>query len=1618
MPTSGSSRLSVWIILLSFVETAVCTAFPAAFPDTLSGSNGFGAFSIIRTDTSFSGTVCTGQVIVDGTYDADSVYLMRAQLGTSDFRTRIAYLPGDSVWSNATLLISSFCRNLIDISLNLQQQGTPLPSGEIELVESLLLGESDPVCESPFTKPFRIEFFSASLSGDFIVEAACMAIINPGTVTNLASTNIHDLGTLVSFSPPDITPTFQSSNFIIAGTVTLFGGVDADSVYLDGSIGRASLDALSLSTRSLVVESGDLSITEALSASKVGFGGLPQKFSVSGNSIVGARSIQTPKIFSSSSVVTSVGLVQADRLDLFGGSLNAGNFDVPIVFMTGGSVSVSGTTLVDTLTMSPGDFSGGQSMTAAKITGTGSTLGGTLIQVKQGPALIDLTGSQINAGTLDADHMLLNTCNVSAGTLLTEQTIANNSSFNAGLLNARVGRSLFFLNVGSVTSNHINAGTYDIRDVTTIAPFIEGDTLLTLRGSIHDQNEDSLRVQFLHGSLIDSTLVFSGMIYASLAQAEVTQGSRFESDRRGDGPRQEEIAFPGELLHRSTGASYGGYGGTNGSLNVNAFTPADDPAGFPDFSADEVRRGLGGFGWTDVQHSLGGVGGGRIRIDASSLVWSGYASVNGGDAQRPIPLGYNGGGGGGGGTGGTIHIDVAGQFSGNGRIESNGGNGAYSFGGDLSSQTGSGGSGGRIRINYGTLGLWTGTVKALGGVGGTFDTASIPYYDSFVTPWIDSLNHGGPGTIYWKQIGGNGRILVDGVGGPGGVGRVDGNYPADTLEVHGALVVTNRLTIGGLKLTNGGVLRADNPRVRLRWPPPPAYGISELFSNPGLYTATQAIYPTRVWQDSLRERLTVNVAHDIVVDGTSRFDMTGQGGYGQADYDFANGAYGNRAGGSYGGYGGWGRWGSEHQMGRPNAVYGDPLSPEEVGEGGYGVVQYTNTPHGVTILGGAGGGALRLIAGGSVHVDGKIVSDGGRGKEDTPAADGQGTGGGAGGSIWITASSLSGAGVVSASGGDGSFDEYYELWGGGGGGGRIRFDVGGKASWTGAVMAIGGRGGQHDTSHHSAISWTNPRMHGGAGTVYWNEPSSPSLVIRNFAADSGTSALSGAFPGFALTVQKALVASNGLAVGSLTLADHAILSGDDNRTTLYSFPGNFSVPSRFPLWTPKLPVLLAVDVAENVSIDGTSRIDLSGLGGFSQEDYNSLAGAALNPAGGSHGGVGGTGKVASLFGVSASAYGDSARPMLAGAGGFGEEAVTYSVYDQCGSGGPGGGGLRMSVGGMLTIDGAIRALGFAGTPESVCAPSGGRLGGGGAGGSVFIAASQFLGSGLIDASGGGGAYQASTGNQWSGGGGGGRIALYGNLTGFLGQKRAFGGLGGAGNGADSLLYKGEDGSIVVGSAGPDSLTAFLILNASVSDGDTGVSRIDPIRLVLNKPASAATLILSSSPDPGGWRGTVHYTGDTLFIEHAPLAEQTTYTLRIVQLRSMFGDTLGAGSAKQWRFSTGGTITGVDDKEQVPLTFALEQNYPNPFNPETRIRYQIPEVSGQMSVVVGQTTNKSDVRLSVFDLLGREVAVLVREEKSPGTYTATWNAAAMPSGVYFYRLAAGDFTETRKMVLAK
>ena len=100
------------------------------------------------------------------------------------------------------------------------------------------------------------------------------------------------------------------------------------------------------------------------------------------------------------------------------------------------------------------------------------------------------------------------------------------------------------------------------------------------------------------------------------------------------------------------------------------------------------------------------------------------------------------------------------------------------------------------------------------------------------------------------------------------------------------------------------------------------------------------------------------------------------------------------------------------------------------------------------------------------------------------------------------------------------------------------------------------------------------------------------------------------------------------------------------------------------------------------------------------------------------------------------------------------------------------------------------------------------------------------------------------------------------------------------------------------------------------------------------------------------------------------------------------------------------IVGVDNEQLniIPKEFALEQNYPNPFNPETVISYRLPVMS--------------EVMLRVYDVLGREVAILVNEQQKAGYYEIDWNAVNNSSGVYFYKIQAGEFVETKKMILIK
>jgi hypothetical protein len=99
-----------------------------------------------------------------------------------------------------------------------------------------------------------------------------------------------------------------------------------------------------------------------------------------------------------------------------------------------------------------------------------------------------------------------------------------------------------------------------------------------------------------------------------------------------------------------------------------------------------------------------------------------------------------------------------------------------------------------------------------------------------------------------------------------------------------------------------------------------------------------------------------------------------------------------------------------------------------------------------------------------------------------------------------------------------------------------------------------------------------------------------------------------------------------------------------------------------------------------------------------------------------------------------------------------------------------------------------------------------------------------------------------------------------------------------------------------------------------------------------------------------------------------------------------------------------TIVGTEDRGEVPLAYELAQNYPNPFNPTTTIRYVL--------------ERRQRVTLTVYTVLGEVAATLVDGELPAGIYTVRWDATGVASGVYFYRLAAEEFTAAKKLLLVR
>jgi hypothetical protein len=119
------------------------------------------------------------------------------------------------------------------------------------------------------------------------------------------------------------------------------------------------------------------------------------------------------------------------------------------------------------------------------------------------------------------------------------------------------------------------------------------------------------------------------------------------------------------------------------------------------------------------------------------------------------------------------------------------------------------------------------------------------------------------------------------------------------------------------------------------------------------------------------------------------------------------------------------------------------------------------------------------------------------------------------------------------------------------------------------------------------------------------------------------------------------------------------------------------------------------------------------------------------------------------------------------------------------------------------------------------------------------------------------------------------------------------------------------------------------------------------------------------------------------------------------------DTVGgdSGFLRAWCLQiTYSVISGGVHTVEIPNHYLLNQNYPNPFNPSTKIKFGIPK--------------SANVKLTVYDVLGREVRVLVNQFKHPNTYEVDFDGSALPSGVYFYKLVTDDFTSTKKMLMLK
>jgi hypothetical protein len=197
----------------------------------------------------------------------------------------------------------------------------------------------------------------------------------------------------------------------------------------------------------------------------------------------------------------------------------------------------------------------------------------------------------------------------------------------------------------------------------------------------------------------------------------------------------------------------------------------------------------------------------------------------------------------------------------------------------------------------------------------------------------------------------------------------------------------------------------------------------------------------------------------------------------------------------------------------------------------------------------------------------------------------------------------------------------------------------------------------------------------------------------------------------------------------------------------------------------------------------------------------------------------------------------------------------------------------------------------------------------------------------------------------------------------------------------------------------------LVLNMSGGDGADNQASRDILQISNTNPVSIIGYGVTGNSGTAAVRLDDAVGGSRLILFgfgfEAISAEQTAETV----MRQIIGYLDGSI-----------TVSVSEIRGDLPTALALDQNYPNPFNPTTKIRFHLP--AAHLQEGPAGISKARQTTLEIYDLLGRSIATLVDEKMDPGHYEVRWDAAGMPTGVYLYRLQAGSFTQTRKLMLLR